>query len=540
MKTGRFDSVPFFAALLMLCSCNLAPIEVNGGGGIETVGVAGVAVYPNSGLPAAQANVHLRTAQFLAEVPEVGLEKTAMASNRDVMTDANGHFVIDSVDTGTYTIEINDGRHNIVALACRVTGDSGKVNMGTAVLKPAGAITGSAGVSIVNQQRFVRIYGLQRCAIVDPSGGFSLEDIPEGMFSLQVVGPDAAPVGKNIDSVIVVAGASTVAPPIGWQFSRKWYLNTTASGADVAGTVVGFPVLIRLTDSNFDFNEAQSGGNDIRFAKADGTILPFSIERWDRIAGAAEIWVKTDSVFGNDSSHFFVMLWGNSTAVSASGNAAVFGTDNGFAAVWHLDADCLDASGNGHNGTDHGTADAAGIIGTAKKFNGTDSIVVNGLLGLPQSLTLSAWVAVDTTIPSGQEIVSIGDAVLLRSEETTNSAGTGAYFLSTADTFVPVSSDRFFAGTGWHHVAFSFDNSSHVQALYLDGTPVSSLNDAGPINYAKVGANTLIGVHGNGKKTFNSHGTIDEVRVCNVARSADWIRLCFMNQRPDDRLVVFK
>ena len=96
------------------------------------------------------------------------------------------------------------------------------------------------------------------------------------------------------------------------------------------------------------------------------------------------------------------MLWGDFMAVSASGNAAVFGTDNGFAAVWHLDADCLDASGNGHNGTDHGTAYAAGIIGTAKKFNGTDSIVVNGLLGLPQSLTLNSGWPLILPFPAGR------------------------------------------------------------------------------------------------------------------------------------------
>jgi hypothetical protein len=39
---------------------------------------------------------------------------------------------------------------------------------------------------------------------------------------------------------------------------------------------------------------------------------------------------------------------------------------------------------------------------------------------------------------------------------------------------------------------------------------------------------------------FNFCGCIDEVRVCRTIRSADWIKLSYMNQRPDDRLVVFK
>ena len=32
-------------------------------------------------------------------------------------------------------------------------------------------------------------------------------------------------------------------------------------------------------------------------------------------------------------------------------------------------------------------------------------------------------------------------------------------------------------------------------------------------------------------------GAIDEVRVCGTVRSADWIKLCYMNQRSDDKLV---
>jgi hypothetical protein len=35
-------------------------------------------------------------------------------------------------------------------------------------------------------------------------------------------------------------------------------------------------------------------------------------------------------------------------------------------------------------------------------------------------------------------------------------------------------------------------------------------------------------------------GSIDEVRIISRSQSADWIRLCYMNQRPDDQLVQFK
>jgi hypothetical protein len=47
-----------------------------------------------------------------------------------------------------------------------------------------------------------------------------------------------------------------------------------------------------------------------------------------------------------------------------------------------------------------------------------------------------------------------------------------------------------------------------------------------------------------GKKVdYNSwffKGGIDEVRVMSVMPDADWIKLCYMNQKSEDLLVVFK
>ena len=36
------------------------------------------------------------------------------------------------------------------------------------------------------------------------------------------------------------------------------------------------------------------------------------------------------------------------------------------------------------------------------------------------------------------------------------------------------------------------------------------------------------------------NGIMDEIRIEGTPRTAAWIRLCYMNQRNDDRLVVFK
>src|SRR5271157_2876192 len=120
-----------------------------------------------------------------------------------------------------------------------------------------------------------------------------------------------------------------------WAHACNITLNSSATGANVATQQLGFPVLVRLTSTTpaFSFAQTQAGGQDIRFSKADGTHIPYQIERFDQTNQVAEIWVKAD-VNGNDNSQYISMYWGNGTAVDSSNGAAVF--NNGFVGAWHL------------------------------------------------------------------------------------------------------------------------------------------------------------------------------------------------------------
>jgi hypothetical protein len=343
--------------------------------------------------------------------------------------------------------------------------------------------------------------------------------------------------------VVVQSQQTTVVSNLSWLYAEPLYLNTTVSGANVLFSVYNFPVLIRLSAANFDFSKARPDGKDLRFTKQDNTELAFEMAQWDPIAQVAEIWVKVDTVFGNDSSQSITMYWGASTssATPDSNASEVFDTANGFSGVWHLDANCLDATPNHNDGTNFGATDVPGMMGVAKKFRGSDSIRINGLLGSPQIITLSAWVNIDTTVADGQEIISLGDAVLLRADATVSNLGTEGSSHYIGDTsFFKLSSGRYLAKTGWHYLAFSYDNSIHQQRLYIDGIVAAAAAIIDSIDYAGVGRNTFIGAHGNAKTIWNSHGIIDEARICHVARSADWINLCYMNQKNGDMLVKFK
>jgi hypothetical protein len=211
--------------------------------------------------------------------------------------------------------------------------------------------------------------------------------------------------------------------------------------------------------------------------------------------------------------------------------------------VWHLNRKFDDVTYGGNDGTNYGTTDTTGIIGYCRKFDGSDSIKIAGLLGSPASITMSAWAQLDS-VPGGGyggEVLSIGDAILIRMDYSILGLGTyGAIHPNGDSVYYNVSSGQFLKQTGWHFIAFTVDQNNHSQTLYIDGSAVRSENYLISIDYSRVGQNTLIGTHGNGRTGYNFSGMIDEVRVYRKSISADYVKLSFMNQRQDDRLVTIK
>jgi len=102
------------------------------------------------------------------------------------------------------------------------------------------------------------------------------------------------------------------------------------------------------------------------------------------------------------------MYWGNPNATSESNGKAVFDTAQGNLGVWHLGQNLSDATGNGDNGIDSSTADAAGIIGQCRHFNPTQrsfiTIPNKSRFDLTANITLSAWVLVDSFIYNGTQL----------------------------------------------------------------------------------------------------------------------------------------
>jgi hypothetical protein len=542
--SGSFSSVWLLIPAILWLSCSLAPLT--GGSdlpnGRNAAAVSGT-LFLENGERASNTLVRLVPDGFDPVTDSVSLAHAPSA-----VTDSQGKYTIQASDTGKYTVLAVHAfqRTRGLVFGVHVNRDSTKVQNDTLQMPGSITVTLSSPFDAANGYFFIpgtTIYSL----LTDNSGHVTLDSVPANVnLSLYyaVRGSSVEPHALAQGITVSPGGITTLAYP-GWIYSRKLFLNTTGTGANVTGKVMGFPVLVRLTGSTFDFLQAKGGGEDIRFTKSDGSPLPYEIERWDASQSSAEIWVKIDTVYGNDSTRFITMHWGKPDAADESNGAAVFdaGATGGFEGVWHCGTDFNDATVRNHNGTNHGTVDAPGIIGTGKKFNGASFIKIPGLMDSLQTITISAWAKLDTPDYLGAEVISIGDAVLIRMDDAGPLIGTrGAFQYDT--TWSQISSGKNHAQTGWHYLSYSIDGSTHVQTLSIDGAACATSNLTNPVNYSFTGTDTYIGKFGFPSDPtagyYDFIGTIDEVRVCSVARSSDWIKLCYMNQRADDRLIRFQ
>jgi hypothetical protein len=544
--------IPLTAAVIaagLLARC-ATPTQV--AGGTTDTGnprVTGVALVPSE-QSAVNLLVRMRSDCYVAPIPGNELHKAARQV-ADVYTDESGKFVIDSVDTGFYTVEISGLDGFVAAVRCTVAGTEKEADLGAQELHPPAVVTGSVPV-VPGQMLYAQIYGLERIAPIDSATGtFVFTDIPEGTYTFRIAASDSTLPAVEIDRVPAVSGESgTIGFFASWKHSCRVALNTSSSGAAIDEDILGFPVLIRLNSSNFDFSQAQSLGQDIRFARPDDTQLPYELEYWNGGMMEAAVWVKVDTVKGNDSVQYIVMYWGNPLAPDVSNGAEVFDTGQGYMGVWHLaeapEGDSIIAISdqtffynNAWTAGGMSTANQAdGIAGKCLSFDGVDDFVhtdypSNAVPGL-EDVTMSAWINTPGH-SANQSLVAIEGAQRYRM--IVNYLGE-IWFGIMVDSLTWI--DRTFPAAvtdgAWHHLATVFDRDA-MATLYIDGAAVDSFDIS---SVADSAVDSLIHFaighdHYNEPSFFK--GKIDEARVMKTGCSAAWVRLCYENQKEGSTFV---
>jgi hypothetical protein len=324
---------------------------------------------------------------------------------------------------------------------------------------------------------------------------------------------------------------ATATPFAAWQHTGTLTILTTPEGANVPATaaVDDFPLLVRLHKDFFDFKQAKANGEDLRISSSTGAPLAYQIEAWDAATGTACIWVRIPRITGN-ARQPIKLHWGKADALSESSGKAVFNESNGFLSVWHMTEPVTDEVGTLES-KDAGTTPTNGMIGMARHFAGKqgvfggDKIASYPIDSNPHSS--EAWFRAETT---NGHILAWG-----------NEQRQGKVIVTLASP-PHVRVDAYFSGGNvnggsalplaeWTHVVHTYTVGE--ARLYVNGV-LDGVSKKGAPMAIKSPARLWIGGWYN---NYNFVGDIDEVRVSKVARPADWVKLQYENQKPQQTLV---
>jgi alpha-tubulin suppressor-like RCC1 family protein len=173
------------ALLIARCTQQIAGTTNETSTGTKAM-VAGILFEPDGKTPAKSASVSMRRKTSLADTGQSS--KTQPFSTASVTTDRNGKFSIDTIDTGLYIIEGNDGSNNVVLIdSIKVKSPDSSQNLGADTLLPAGVIKGVIKLIEGGDPRkvFVLAFGLDRFALPDANGNFTFPTLAKGNYSLR-------------------------------------------------------------------------------------------------------------------------------------------------------------------------------------------------------------------------------------------------------------------------------------------------------------------------------------------------------------------
>ena len=148
--------------------------------------------------------------------------------------------------------------------------------------------------------------------------------------------------------------------------------------------------------------------------------------------------------------------------------------------------------------------------------NSGDYVQVSGTYSNPANVTLAGWVDLDAVTTRG-EFISLDDHVLISLDDSSSGGGVSAGIMTGAGSWQALGSNQFIAGTGWHHLAYTYDDTNNVHTLYIDGVAAASGTITSSI-YWTGATNTLIGKHPGAGNYIDAR--VDEVRIYNRALTA--------------------
>ena len=360
--------------------------------------------------------------------------------------------------------------------------------------------------------------------------------------------------------LIVVLSALAADVQAAWYDSNWQYRKLiTIDAADVDANLTDFPVYVNPTDLGGDFlSNVKADGGDIRVTKADGTT---ELAREVIVDGGApaQLHFKADSLSSSVNTSFFV-YYGNASATEPAASST-YGSENvwtnSYKGVWHLEespsgaaGEILDDTTNANHGTTEGSMNGADLV-SAKLGKGLDFDGLNGasgdLIRIPDSAsldttndeaTIQLWIQWTDASDGGQQtFMSTSDRFqppLDGIEWSNSSTGQNFYYPwgdPTYQNFNRISNP--FTNGVLHHLVVTHKFSTKVAKIYVDGVAATLTDENVPANWTTLAglADWLWGGNPDpATATSFFTGLMDEIRVADIARTAQWISTEYKNQ----------
>lgn len=342
-----------------------------------------------------------------------------------------------------------------------------------------------------------------------------------------------------------ISGTVFSSNPNGYSLKKTIVIDHTKVSTVGSTNLTNFPVLIFGTYAylatvanagsvnNTATLNSQTVPADLIFTSdaAGSVLLNWEVASYTATTGAIEVWVQVPAV--SASVNTTIYMWVGKSSVTTYQCTASSTWDANFLIVQHFAngsaLSLIDSTINGHNGTATGAVSAGtGQIDGSAAFSGTSQYINNGNAAFltPFAHTVEAWVKPTDYVNYNGVVSKTNGAVAqpfdMYITQTTGKAsyfiGNGASLSSHADSAGAIST------SAWTHLAGSFDGNS-AQMIYVNGSQNGTGTPAG-INDAT--HNIFVGTRTD--LVTMMKGGIDEVRVSNVARSADWLITGYNNQ----------
>jgi len=353
---------------------------------------------------------------------------------------------------------------------------------------------------------------------------------------------------------------------VDWEHRKK---ITLSLNTEISSNLNNFPVLVSVTDSDFT-KSSNTEGRDIFFTADDGTtVLSYEIERFNSSTGEIIAWVNIPTLLAASTTDIYIYYKGPTQSTPSNM------WDSNYKLVYHLNQtstgtlnEFVDASGTGNDGTGGGEGDKTNDtnripsrteskIGYGQSFNGptqnsfkndgtgdfiwTDSVndwPGNSGSDADNDTTVEFWTKVQSDHSDVADMDIFGyhgggqsnEFVLFEVESLIMKVRAGDLLRSDVDV----------ATSDWTHLMIVY-NPGGSSKIYQDGTLADEVDGTSGNRGQRANGNFVLGgdIDGTTRVTNELVGEIDEFRISNTVRSADWALATYSTQNNPSAYLSF-